>query len=122
MLLSFVLAACGTPGPDFAGIEPARARVGASVFDIRITGLRAEALRLNPQAAPRLSSVGVAAVLAIEGVSGCRVERLTGDAAMMQATLDCGAGAPAVLKRPPALECDAFDLKEEVSDLICYVF
>jgi len=116
------LAACDTASPEFAGVAPVRVTAGASVFDIRVDGRRAEAVRLNPQPAPRLASVGVPAVLAIEAVSGCRVDRLTGDQAMMRATLDCGGGAPAPRGRVPYLECDAFDPDEEVSELICYPF
>lgn len=114
--------ACDTASPEFAGVTPVRVTVGGSVFDVRVEGRRAEALRLNAQAAPRLASVGVPAVLAIERVSGCRVDRLTGDQAMMRATLDCGAGAPNPRGRTPYLECDAFELDEEVGELVCYPF
>lgn len=123
LLLSLlVLGACGTPSPEFSGISPVRIKMGASVFDIRVAGRRAEAIRLNPQPAMRLSSVGVPAVLAIERVSGCRVDRLSGDQAMMWATLDCGAGAPAPRRPETYLECDAFELDAEGGELICYPF
>jgi len=118
----FAMAACDMASPEFAGVTPVRVKMGASVFDVRVAGRRAEAVRLNPQAAPRLASVGVPAVLAVERVSGCRVERLTGDQAMMRARLNCGKGAPAPLTRATYLECDAFDLDEEVGELICYPF
>ncbi|MGK7651515.1 hypothetical protein ACSQ76_03505 [Roseovarius sp. B08] len=116
------VAACATPGPEFSGVSPVRTKMGASVFDIRVAGRRAEAIRLNPQPAMRLSSVGVPAVLAIERVSGCRVDRLSGDQAMMRATLDCGAGAPAPKRRETYLECDAFELDADGGELICYPF
>ncbi|WP_428512880.1 hypothetical protein [Roseovarius sp.] len=116
------LAACDTASPDFAGVAPVRVEAGASVFDIRVAGRRAEAVRLNAQPAFRLSSVGVPAVLAIEAVSGCRVDRLTGDQAMMRATLDCGSGAAPPRRRVPYLECDMFDPDAAVSELVCYPF
>lgn len=80
LLLSVLaIAACGTPSPEFSGVAPVRVKLGASVFDIRVAGRRAEAIRLNQRPAMRLASVGVPAVLAIERVSGCRVDRLRGD-------------------------------------------
>ena len=116
------LAACDTASPDFNGVAPVRIKAGASVFEIRVKGRRAEAVRLNPQPAMRLASVGVPAVLAIEAVSGCRVDRLTGDQAMMRATLDCGSGAATPRERAPYLECDMFEPDEAVSELVCYPF
>ncbi|WP_420557009.1 hypothetical protein [Roseovarius sp.] len=122
LILLSALTACDTASPDFAGVAPVRIEAGASVFDIRVKGRRAEAVRLNAQPAFRLSSVGVPAVLAIEAVSGCRVDRLTGDQAMMRATLDCGSGAPAPRRPETYLECDAFELDAEGGELICYPF
>lgn len=122
LLILLVLGACGTPGPEFAGVAPVRVKLGASVFDIRVAGRRAEAIRLNPRPAMRLASVGVPAVLAIERVSGCRVDRLRGDQAMMRAALDCGAGAPEPRRRETYFECDAFDLDADGGALICYPF
>ncbi len=122
LLIFLVLGACGTPGPKFSGVAPVRVQVGASVFDIRVAGRRAEAIRLNPRPAMRLASVGVPAMLAIERVSGCRVDRLSGDQAMMWATLDCGAGALVPRQREPYLECDAFELDAGGGELICYPF
>ncbi len=99
------LAACGDPAPEFAGVAPVRVTVAGSTFDIRVRKRRAEAIRRNVQWAPRLEAVGVPAVMAIEKVSGCRVRRLSGDAARMEARLDCGRGPPPV---PPVreLHCD----------------
>lgn len=91
--------ACGAPGGDFASAPVQRLHLGGGTFDIRVKGRRAEAIRVNPQWAPNLSAVGVPAVLAIERASGCRVDRLTGDAARMEARLDCGAG-PLPAHRP----------------------
>lgn len=122
-LISLVaVVACDTASPEFAGVAPVRVSIGETVFDVRVAGRRAEAVRLNAELAPRLASVGVPAVLAIERVSGCKVARLNGDQAMMRATLDCGSGTPRPLPRTAYLECDAFDLDEEVGELICYPF
>lgn len=121
-VLILCLSGCGGPSPEFKGVAPTRIKMGGAVFDVRVDGLRAEAVRLNGQYAPRLAGVGPQAVFAIERVSGCRVDRLTGDQAMMQATLDCGAGAPTPRTRPAYLECDAFDLDSDVGELICFPF
>ncbi len=112
-----VLAGCSTPGPAFRGLPAVRMHQGGSVFDIRVRDSRAEAIRVNPRAAMRLSSVGVDAVQAIETVSGCRVDRLTGDQAQMVAYLDCGAGAPSPPRRAPSFDCE-IDLYDDESGTI----
>jgi hypothetical protein len=122
LLVLVALAGCGGPGPAFRGAPVTRVGFGEHMFDIRVKGRRAEAVRVSPGWAPRLAAVGPQAVFAIEQVSGCRVDRLTGDQAMMRATLDCGAGAPEPLFPRPYLECDAFDLDDAVGELICYPF
>jgi len=118
--LLLLLTACNTPSPGFYGVEPVRMHLGGSTFDIRVKGRRAEAIRLNMEWAPRLSSVGEKAVLAIEKVSGCEVTRLKGDAALVEARLDCGSGPPP--PRPPSGElfCE-MDLHEngETGSLYC---
>jgi len=118
--LFLLLTACNTPSPGFYGVEPVRMHLGGSTFDIRVKGRRAEAIRLNMEWAPRLASVGDKAVLAIEKVSGCEVARLKGDAALVEARLDCGSGPPP--PRPPSGElfCE-MDLHEtgETGSLYC---
>ena len=84
------LAGCNTPSPAFRGIAPTRITVEGSTFDVRIDGNRAEAIRLNPEYAPRLAAVAPRATVAIETVSGCTVSRLRGDQALILATLKCG--------------------------------
>lgn len=121
-MLVLCLAGCNGPGPDFRGASATRIGVGGSAFDVRVLYRRAEAVRVNPQVAPRLAAFAPQAVIAIEGASGCRVERLTGDQAMMRATLDCGKGAPAPRVPRPYLECDAFDLEGGAGELLCYPF
>lgn len=117
------LAACDTSDPAFRDAAPVRVRLGGSVFDIRVAGRQAEAIRRNPQWAPRLAAVAVPAVLAIERVSGCRVARLRGDQARMVAALDCGGGPPPVPMPSGELICD-LDLHddEETGTLYCLPF
>ena len=112
LVLIAALTACDRPAPAFRDVAPVRMHMGGATFDIRVRGRRAEAIRRTPQWAPRLAAVGVPAVLAIEAVSGCRVDRLRGDQARMVAALDCGTGPPP--EPPPSGElfCE-LDLHEE---------
>jgi len=118
LLVLVALAGCGGPGPAFRDVPVTRVGFGEHVFDIRVKGRRAEAVRVPPGWAPRLAAVGPQAVFAIEQVSGCRVDRLTGDQAMMQATLDCGAGAPEPPIKRPNQECDGIDPEQALAVLI----
>jgi len=90
VLWAFVLVACNTPSPEFRGVEPVRILVGKSTFDVRVKSLRAEAIRINSEWAPRSDEVFGRATEAIEAVSGCRVRKIVGDQALMIARLSCG--------------------------------
>jgi len=114
-----LLAGCDTPSPAFQGIPAHRVSVDGSDFDIRIKGLRAEAIRTNAEWAPRMAATAPQGVAAIEAVSGCRVERLTGDQAMMRARLDCGDGPPPAPLFPIELDCDAYELDTGYGALEC---
>lgn len=122
--LIFLLAAavaligCDTPGPGFRGVEPVRITVRGDVFDVRVDGVQAEAMRLNARWAPNLDSVAPNGVAAIEKVSGCRVRRLDGDAALMTARLDCGQQL-APLPRNQSYECDAYKVFDGLAELEC---
>jgi hypothetical protein len=94
-----------------------RVAVGQSVFDVRVDGLWAQAIRLTPEWAPRPAAVIPRAVAAMEGVSGCRVARLGGDQAVMVAQLDCGMGAAP--PPPPGFTCQVEKLGHGEADLIC---
>jgi hypothetical protein len=118
-LCLLLIAACDTPSPAFRGVEPVRIKVGHSMFDIRVQGRRAEAIRLNAEWAPRLEAVAPRAVAAIEAVSRCRVDRLDGDQALMTARLDCGAGPPPGPVFPDRLDCEYYELGEAYGALIC---
>ena len=101
-LSALFLSACNTPGRYFRGIAPTRVEVGGSVFDVRVRGDLAEAIRVNPQYAPRLGPIRARAAIAIAQVSGCRVEGVLGDQALLTARLDCNRSAPSrTLPVPP---------------------
>lgn len=117
-VLALLLMSCDTPGLAFRGVEPVRIAVGKSVFDVRVDGLRAEAIRLNTEWAPRLEAVAPRGVLAIERVSGCKVRRLDGDAAQMTARLNCG-GRQAPLPRGTDYACDVFEVFDGLAELSC---
>jgi hypothetical protein len=120
LLLLVVLAGCDTPGPGFRGVAPVRVSLGESDFDVRVKGLRAEAIRTNMQWAPRMAATAPQGVAAIEAAaSGCRVDTLTGDQAMMQARLDCGHGPPPGPRFPREWECEAYEIDTGYGALDC---
>lgn len=90
LCLALSLAACNLPGRHFEHVPATRVRVGDMLFDIRVRGELAEAMRLNAQWAPRLSGVALPAATAMARVSGCRVKEIRGDQALMLGLLDCG--------------------------------
>ncbi len=89
-----VLTACNTPGPHFRGLPATRVAVDGSVFDVRVRGALAEAMRVNRQYAPRFGPIRARAGLAMAQVSGCRVKEVRGDQALATGLLDCGDGGP----------------------------
>ncbi|WP_203227970.1 hypothetical protein [Roseovarius dicentrarchi] len=117
-LAVLLCSACNTPGPGFRGVEATRITVAGATFDVRVDGARAEAIRLDRQWAPRLDSVAPQGVAAIERVSGCRVRRLGGDAALMTARLDCGQPL-APLPRGNTYDCDVYAITDGLAELTC---
>jgi hypothetical protein len=89
VLVLILLAACNAPGPHFRDLPATRVSVADSVFDVRVRGELAEALRINPQYAPRLGVIRNRAAHAMAAVSGCRVKEVRGDQAMATGVLDC---------------------------------
>lgn len=108
LCLLLALAACNTPGPYFEGRPATRVQVGEMVFDVRVRGALAEAMRINPQWAPRLDGVAVPAARAMAHVSGCRVSQVRGDAALILGVLDCSEGGPRAILVPVVTEFDCY--------------
>ncbi len=90
-----ILAVSGCAGTDrpFRGAPVTRIAVAGSEFDVRVRGDLAEAVRRNPQYAPRFGPIRARAGFAMAQVSGCRVKSVLGDQAVALGVLDCG-GAP----------------------------
>lgn len=89
LVLLVVLAACADPHPHFGAAKVTRVSVEGSVFDIRLRGNLAEAIRINPQYAPRLGPLRARAARAMATVSGCEVRGVLGDQTLMTGILDC---------------------------------
>ncbi len=83
------LVGCNTPTLDFAGIPPIRVEVDGSKFDVRLKGDIAQAIRVNTQWAPSATKMRPKFKVAFEQASGCEVEGMKGDAALMVAYLKC---------------------------------
>lgn len=87
--LALPVCACDTPSWHFRGQEVARVTVEGSTFDVRLRGNLAEAIRINPEYAPRLGQLRGRAAQAMAEVSGCRVDKVLGDQSVMTGLLDC---------------------------------
>lgn len=106
LILPFLaLAGCNMPSADFRGLSPIRITVQGSTFEVRQKGNRAEAIRVNPQYAPRIGPIHDRAAVAMARVSGCRVAGVSGDQAQIFGRLDCGNGAAAKPAVPLELDC-----------------
>lgn len=122
ILGAILLAACNTPGPHFRDRPATRVSVADSVFDVRVRDELAEALRINPQYAPRLGVIRNRAAHAMAAVSGCRVKEVRGDQAMTTGLLECPdtpANGRVVPQTTGAFECirtdrGQFDLPDSV--------
>ncbi|WP_170775274.1 hypothetical protein [Ruegeria lacuscaerulensis] len=84
-----VLAACSAGTPHFRDVPATRVAVNGSVFDVRVRGELAEAVRINMQYAPRLGPIRDRAALAMAQVSGCPILDVLGDAAVTVGVLGC---------------------------------
>lgn len=89
MPLLLLLPACDGGSPHFMGIPPTRVEVEGSVFAVRVKGDLAEAVRINPQYAPRMGPIGGRAARAMKQVSGCTVREIRGDQALILGLLTC---------------------------------
>ena len=119
LLLLVLLAACSQPSPAFRGIAPVQVTVGESVFDVRLRGHHAQAIRLGPRRAPRTLSVAPEAAAAIAAVSGCEVPRLWGDQAMLEAALLCGPDRAARRFVPVPHDCRVIPTRRRWTELVC---
>lgn len=92
-LAFLVLAACSAGTSHFRDIPATRVAINGSVFDVRLRGDLAEAVRVNAQYAPRLGPVRDRAALAMAQVSGCPILDVLGDAAVTIGVLGCDRAA-----------------------------
>lgn len=118
LLALLILSGCDAPGPEFAGLPAQRLLVGQSVFDVRLKGDIAQAIRLNSEWAPRPEAVWPRAFIAIEEASGCKVRRMEGDQVVIIARLACKGSGPA-LSRPSAYRCELSVLNDYTADVLC---
>lgn len=119
IVVFLLAAACNVPSPAFRGLAPVRTSVGESVFDVRIRGRHAQAIRVSREWAPRTASVAPRAAAAIAAVSGCDAPRLWGDQAMIEAVLICTAESRAAkgVTRPHV--CRAVPTQRRLTEMAC---
>jgi hypothetical protein len=84
-----MLMGCAAPSSHFQGIDPVRVTVEGSTFDLRQRGTLVEAVRVNPQYAPRLGPLRHRARRAMAFASGCDVKWVMGDQAVLLGRLNC---------------------------------
>lgn len=87
--LAVLGAGCDAGARHFRDVPVTRVAVGEAVFDVRVRGELAEAVRRNVQYAPRLGPLRGQAGLAMHQVSGCEVVYVLGDQAVTLGLLDC---------------------------------
>ena len=115
-----VLAACSAGTPYFRDVPATRIAVNGSVFDVRVRGELAEAVRVNTQYAPRLGPIRDRAGLAMAKVSGCPILDVLGDAAVTVGVLGCDreAGERLLLTAvsTPNYECVDYGIYESIGN------
>ncbi len=91
---ALVLAGCTSPSPRFAGTARQEVSVEGSRFIVFHRGDEVEVHRVSPEFLPRQRDVFLRAIMAIETVTGCalRPRSLTGDQAILRASVDCPPG------------------------------
>lgn len=91
LIVVLLLTACASSHPTFMGVEKQVIEVQGSVFQIRIKGNFAEAIRTNFERIPKIGDTFPKAKIAMEQASGCKVvkDSIQGDPAWMIAKLDC---------------------------------
>ena len=116
VVLLWALTACNAPSPHFRGAPVTRVAVQGSVFDVRVRGNLAEALRVNPQYAPRFGPIRDRARFAMAQVSGCRVVEVLGDQALATGVLACDGRAPGWIVPTGALSYSCLEVSQWVND------
>ncbi|WP_204112870.1 hypothetical protein [Shimia biformata] len=113
LLLILSVAGCNTPSRHFRDVEVTRIAVDGSTFDIRHKGRLAEAIRINPEYAPRLGPIARRAEIAMEITTGCPVKEIRGDQAVIIGILNCG-GKPGIARvariETIEIECEVVDV------------
>jgi hypothetical protein len=116
MALVLTLAACNAPSPHFRGSPVTRVAVDGSVFDVRVRGNLAEAIRTNPQYAPRFGPIRDRAGFAMAQVSGCRVVEVLGDQALATGVLACKGRPRGWIVPTAALSYSCLEVSQWVND------
>lgn len=101
LILLLLLAACDTPSRHFHGVDPMRIEVDGSQFDVRVRGQLAEAIRVNPEYAPRFGPIRGRAAFAMARASGCVVREVSGDQALALGKLECEGATPRIWRTGP---------------------
>lgn len=89
-----LMAGCASPSLRFTGIPAQRIDAGGMTFSVRLRDDTAEAMRISRAWLPREREVFQNATVAIERASGCTVDRVGGDQAIVRARLTCPAASP----------------------------
>ncbi|MFD3191274.1 hypothetical protein ACFMPD_13485 [Sedimentitalea sp. HM32M-2] len=116
-LFLLTLSACNAPSPYFSGAPVTRIAVDGSVFDVRVRGDLAEAMRVNPQYAPRFGPIRARAGFAMARASGCEVLQVRGDQSVATGVLSCGDRPP---NRPMPAQTGSFSclqVSQSVGDI-----
>lgn len=89
--VAFLLVACATPSPRFLGTQPVHTTGAGHEFAVYRNGSHVQALRTDRAWGVRQRDVFLGATAAIEAATGCslRPNSMTGDAAIVEARVDC---------------------------------
>tara|TARA_R100000935_G_scaffold39719_1_gene61187 strand:- start:7349 stop:7729 length:381 start_codon:yes stop_codon:yes gene_type:complete len=88
-LVMLFAAGCNMPSAGFSGLPVQQVIVDGSVFDVRVKGAQAEAIRINMEYAPRFGPIRDRAGRAMAQASGCKVVHVVGDQAVAIGRLNC---------------------------------
>lgn len=88
-LVMLFAAGCNMPSAGFSGLPVQQVIVDGSVFDVRVKGAQAEAIRINMEYAPRFGPIRDRAGRAMAQASGCKVVHVVGDQAVAIGKLNC---------------------------------